>query len=150
MEGDQGMAVRFARIDPEARIPNQARPGDAGLDLYTLGTYKIEPGAFVDLLCGVRAAFDPGWWGHIVGRSSTFRNRGLLVIPAVIDSGYTGPLFVGVVNQNKTPVLVEHGDRLGQLILMANQTDFAEIREVSLDQIPNTVRGQTGFGSTGR
>ena len=144
------MAVRFARLNRDAQIPKQGKPGDVGLDLFTLGTHMVEPGSFVDVPCGVRVAFDPGWWGHIVARSSTYRHRGLLVVSGVIDSGYTGPLFVGVVNQGPDPMLVEHGDRLGQMILMANYTDVAVIKEISLEDMPVTERGQDGFGSTGR
>lgn len=127
--------------------PTRAHDDDAGLDLYVQGDYTIEPGEMVDLDLGVAIKSPPGTWTLLTGRSSTMRNRGLLVAQGVIDPGYTGPLYATVYNLRREPVQVNDGDRIAQLIVFTNQTE--SVTPVRVAELPQTSRGSKGFGSSG-
>jgi len=128
--------------------PTRAHADDAGFDLYVNGDWTIEPNHFVDIDLNCAVAFPEGSWGLLTGRSSTLRNRGLMVTQGIIDHGYTGPLFAGVWNLTSETVEVKHGDRIAQLVIMANLAPFiVQIEET--DELPQTTRGQNGFGSSG-
>jgi dUTP pyrophosphatase len=128
--------------------PTRAHHDDAGLDLYVTGEYEIAPGQMVDLDLGVSIKSPPGTWTLLTGRSSTMRNRGLLVAQGVIDPGYTGPLYATAYNLLSEPVVVRDGERIAQLIVLPNLTQHVEPVEVA--DLPDTARGSKGFGSSGR
>jgi dUTP pyrophosphatase len=128
--------------------PTRAHHDDAGLDLYVQGDYWIEPGHTVDLDLGVSIKSPPGTWTLLTGRSSTMRNRGLLVAQGIIDPGYVGPLYATVHNLRKEIVEVHDGERIAQLIVLPNLTQFVE--PVRVTELPDTARGDKGFGSSGR
>ena len=136
----------LVKITGPGRLPLRALNGDAGADLFVAEAVTIDPQSFVDVHSGIQISLPPGVWCEIVGRSSTLRKRGLLVIQGVIDNGYTGPLYAGVWNLTDQPVLVEAGERLAQLILHPLiERPFVEW----FDELPTTARGSNGFGSTG-
>lgn len=140
--------VKTKLLAPSAKLPSRVHHGDAGFDLYVSRTAKIEPGAFTDVHCDVAVQLPDNVWGLIVGRSSTIRNRGLLVTPGVIDSGWRGELFAGVWNLNSHAVEVAAGDRLAQLIPMPLLSDRLGL--VQWDKLDEHDRGTNGFGSTGQ
>lgn len=128
--------------------PTRAYHDDAGLDLYVHGDYRVEPGQYVDIDLGVAIKAPPGHWVLLTGRSSTMRNRRLLVAQGVIDPGYVGPLYAGVTNMGDEPVHVKDGERIAQLIAFENRTE--NLRLVEVDVLPETERGDRGFGSSGQ
>jgi len=121
--------------------------GDAGFDLYTSEETWVEPGAFIDVPCGLSVQLPPGYWGFIVGRSSTLRKHRLLVVSAVIDNGYRGPLFVGVQNMGFDTFTAKAGMRLAQLIPMPLAA--ADMVQTRVDRLDPSDRGSSGFGSSG-
>lgn len=127
--------------------PTRAYRDDAGLDLYVHGDHTVEPGAYCDVDLNVRIKTPPGYWVLLTGRSSTMRNRRLLVAQGVIDPGYVGPLYAGVTNMGTEPVEIKHGERIAQLIAFRNETERLQLVEV--DELPGTERGDRGFGSSG-
>jgi dUTP pyrophosphatase len=127
--------------------PTRAHDDDAGLDLYVQGEYTIQPGEMADLDLNLSIKSPPGTWTLLTGRSSTMRNRGLLVAQGVIDPGYTGKLYATVYNLRREPVIIAHGDRIAQLIVLPNLTQFIE--PVLVAELPETKRGGRGFGSSG-
>lgn len=128
--------------------PTRAHQDDAGLDLYVVEHSVVMPGEMADLDLGVAVKSPPGTWTLLTGRSSTMRNRGLLVAQGVIDPGYTGPLYATVYNLTKQPVQVQAGERIAQLIVLPNLTQCVE--PVRVAALPQTERGAKGFGSSGR
>lgn len=106
----------------------------------------IPPLGSAELSTGLRVKVPDDSWGNIKSRSSTGWKKRLDVFEGVIDSGYTGPLFVLVFNPNQIPIRVHEGDRLAQLILMPKYPTKMVVRCSSL---PTTIRGATGFGSSG-
>lgn len=132
---------------PESRLPTRGYGDDAGLDLYVVGNWTIEAGAFLDVPCGVAVEL-PDWsWGLLTGRSSTLRAKKLLVHSGIIDSGYRGPLFAGVWNMSEVDVEVKNGERIAQLIILPNTTK--DVNPVQASSLKPHERGEAGFGSTG-
>ena len=127
--------------------PTRAYADDAGLDLYVNGSHTIDPGEYVDVDLNISIKTPPGYWVLLTGRSSSMRNRRILVAQGVIDPGYTGPLYAGVTNMGKTPAVIHHGERIAQLIVFRNETEA--LRLVPADDLPDTERGDRGFGSSG-
>ena len=127
--------------------PTRAYDDDAGLDLYVNGDYTVEPGQYIDIDLNIKIKTPPGYWVLLTGRSSSMRNRRLLVAQGVIDPGYTGPLYAGVTNMGTEPVEVKHGERIAQLIAFRNETE--NLRLSYVDELPQTERGDRGFGSSG-
>lgn len=137
------------RVTGPGTAPTRAYNDDAGFDLYTHGYHEIEARSFADVDCGVAIELPVGMWGRICGRSSTIRQRGLLVVEGIIDSGYRGRLFAGVWNLTDQPVAVNNGERIAQFIPFHNAA--SEIRRVErVEQLTETDRGASGFGSSGQ
>lgn len=131
---------------------SRAYQGDAGIDLPIVlseseqkhGGLRIWSGDRISLHTGIIMEFPEGYWGRIIHRSSTEKERRLRIIEGVIDD-YRGEILVQVHNQNSDTVEVYHGDRLGQIII-AKSCPF--IIEYS-DTLRESHRGSKGFGSSG-
>ena len=123
----------------------RAYPGDAGFDLFCQGEHQIAPGASLDIPLGVRVQLPEGWWGLLTGRSSALRKRGLVVVQAVIDQGYRGPLYACVQNTTGRVVVVKHGERLAQLVPLPLFPGWV----VPVQELDGHGRGTNGFGSSG-
>ena len=146
------LLVKYASTEVSARVRLQpAKPGDCGLDLYNASPSPITvlPGRSVEVPAGVSVKIPDGYAGFIRPRSSTFARRGLFIVEGIIDSGYTGPLFTHVwnpaLNGHNYPVIIGPWERLSQLIVVP----VPALSVVETAEMPVTVRGATGFGSTG-
>lgn len=139
------LQVQYIKLNGLAREPRNAYGNDAGWDLFVMGSTIIEPGSFVDVRSGVAAAIPEGYYGRIIGRSSTIRSRGLIVMEGIIDAGFRGELFAGVYNPGQTRVTVHHGDSLAQIIIQL----VPEIQWIQIRELPPSDRGTQGFGSSG-
>ena len=138
----------WVALSDTAQGPTKAHWDDAGFDLYVdEHDWMIQPGQFVDIPLGIAAKLPPGTWGLLTGRSSTLRRMGLMVAQGVIDSGYTGPLFAGVWNLTDRAITVAFGSRIAQYIVMTNAGLYLD--PVQVEELPQTERGQKGFGSSG-
>lgn len=136
----------------DGQLPSRTYAGDAGYDLYVAQDVIIPSGCYKDVPSGVRVALPPNTWARIVGRSSTMRNRGLLVNEGVIDNGWRGPLFFGVKNLGEKAAHLIRGERIAQLIISPNLSpgyapSWASAAE--FETIPHDGRGTNGFGSSG-
>lgn len=132
--------------DGEPTCPTRKFEGDAGFDIYVSRDTWIGPLGFVDIHTDLKIALPDGTWGRVVGRSSSVRRRHLLVVEGIIDNGYRGELFFGVLNLRPWPVKIKKGERLAQLLIH----DIADIRWRYEGDLPDSVRGSRGFGSTGK
>lgn len=133
--------------DNGSHLPTQSHADDAGFDLFVAENIEIPPGRFVDVPAGVSIEFPPNVWGMITGRSSTLRKHQLLVNPAIIDTGYRGPLFAGVWNMGQETFHAHQGSRLAQLIPLPNLAP--SLRATQVGALSSSARGTNGFGSTG-
>lgn len=123
-----------------------ALEGDVGYDLRAARDVFVPASAEgpTYIPTGVRIKAPEGVWTRIVGRSSTTR-RGLLVIEGIIDNAYTGELLIACVNLTDRVVRVKAGDRIAQVICCPVITPKLAVVEA----LPETARGEKGFGSTG-
>ncbi len=155
------MHVRFRKLHPEARLPTAGTPGSIGLDIYAhLLTESGRPNntmipSFATRAIPTGLAFCPEpaaelepWTAFICSRSGMAGNSIFVTnAPGIIDPDYTGELKVLLYNGSHSTVWIQHGDRVGQIVLV--KTIYAEAVEAQ-SAPPKTARGMKGFGSTGR
>ena len=144
------MKLRVKKLDERAVIPTYGTEFSAGADLYAIldGTVEIPPHTTLMISTGLSLEIPEGYCGLIFARSSMGAKRGLA--PAnkvgVIDADYRGEVKVALHNHRDTAATVEPGERVAQLAIVPFlHADFEEADELSA-----TVRGEGGFGSTGR
>ena len=138
----------FRRLRPEAELPSAQHPGDAGLDLRAAVDAVVQPGERVMIPTGVAVAIPEGHAGLVLPRSGLASKHGLTMAnsPGLIDAGYRGEVICAAVNLDReAPVKVHVGDRIAQLVVVA----LPDIEPVWADELPETRRGDSGFGSTG-
>ncbi len=142
------MELAFKRLDPDARLPERAHPGDAGLDLRSLIDVEVKPGERALVPTGLAVAIPEGHAGLVLPRSGLASRHGLTMAnaPGLIDAGYRGEVICAVVNLDREQaVRIARGDRIAQLVVVA----IPEVTPVFVDELPPSSRGEGGFGSTG-
>lgn len=141
--------LRFKKLTPNAITPTYGTPQAAGADLYSgMDTVvTIAPGATEFIKTGLALEIPDGLVGLIYARSGMACKKG--VAPAnkvgVIDSDYRGEIMVALHNHGSSPVSVEPGDRIAQLVL----TPYITAQFCEAAELDDTERGNGGFGSTG-
>jgi dUTP pyrophosphatase len=92
-------------------------------------------------------AIPEGFAGFVTPRSGLAARSGLGVVnsPGLVDSGYRGEIKVILVNLGSDPIQIERGDRVAQMVVVPIATQEFEV----VDELPESVRGAGGFGSTG-
>lgn len=124
--------------------------GDAAWDVPAMERVTLSVGQRARVRTGVYIAPPDDVWVHMVGRSSMFA-KGLFVEPGVIDAGWRGELEAKVYNLSSSPVVIEEGERIAQLIPHRIEAQLLLPQEVSsLELLPYGDRGTNGWGSTGK
>ena len=139
----------FRRLRPDARLPEAAHAGDAGLDLRAAEPAKVGPGERAMIPTGLAVAIPDGHAGLVLPRSGLASKQGLTLAnaPGLIDAGYRGEVVVAVVNLDRDQaVTIEAGDRIAQLVVVA----LPQVAPAFVDELPDSHRGEGGFGSSGR
>lgn len=140
--------VQLRRLHPQASVPAYARPGDAGADLSSVAEVRLGPGERALVPTGVAIALPDGLVGLVHPRSGLAARHGLSIVnaPGTIDSGYRGEIMVNLINLDPhEPVTISVGDRIAQLVVQP----VVQARFTVVDSLPDTVRGETGHGSSG-
>lgn len=140
--------LAFQQLDPGARLPERAHPGDAGFDLRANENAVVQPGQRVMIGTGVAVAIPEGFAGLVLPRSGLASKHGLTLAnaPGLIDSGFRGEVVVSAINVDRQePVRIARGDRIAQLVVV--ETPALEAHWA--DELPPSARGGMGFGSTG-
>lgn len=131
-----------------ADVPVYAHPGDAGADLTAAEAVRLEPGRRALVGTGVRIALPDGYVAFVVPRSGLAARHGITIVnaPGTVDAGYRGEIKVSLLNTDPDEAFeIAAGDRIAQLIVMpVPRANFIEV-----DELPDSVRGEGGFGSTG-
>lgn len=141
--------LQVQRLDRHAIVPTRAHDGDAGLDLCACEAVTVKPGERVLVRTGIAIALPPGTAGFVLPRSGLAIKHGVSLVnsPGLIDEGYRGEIKVIVINLDPDePFHIEAGDRIAQLVVQ--RVEHVEVREVAA--LPESARGDGGFGSTGR
>jgi len=141
------MEIKLKRLDTDLPMPECAHPGDAGADLFARDDCTLEPGAREVVATGVAIALPDGYAGLVVPRSGLAARSGVGVVnsPGLLDSGYRGEIKVILVNHGAQPVSFQRGDRIAQLVVVP----VASPVFVPVGELPESARGEGGFGSTG-
>lgn len=132
--------------DPQL-VPTRGNAGDAGYDLRSSTDIELLPSQRVLVPTGVSVAIPAGYVGLVHPRSGLAINSGITVLnaPGTIDSGYRGEIMVPLINHSTETFAIKKYDRIAQIVFQAYEdVDFIEVVE-----LPGTMRGTKGFGSTG-
>lgn len=149
--GATNMELKIKKLRENAVIPTKATVGSAGFDLYAAIDNNIEipaKGSAV-IPTGIAIALpSDGYVALIFPRSGLSVKYGISMLNCVgvIDSDYRGELSIGLINHFETPYTIKPGERIAQLLLMP----IATATMLIVDELDDTVRGEKGFGSTGR
>ncbi|AXL12228.1 dUTP diphosphatase [Microbacterium foliorum] len=129
-------------------VPGYAHPGDAGADLVAAEAVRLAPGERALVATGVRIALPDGYAAFVVPRSGLAAKHGISIVnsPGTVDAGYRGEIKVSLINTDiHSAYDVAVGDRIAQLIVMpVTRAVF-----IPVEQLPDSIRGDGGFGSTG-
>lgn len=142
--------VRIKKLNDAARIPTYGSEYSAGADLYacTEADLVIEPGETVVVKTGIAMEIPVGYAGLIYARSGLATKEGLA--PAnkvgVVDADYRGEIMVALHNHSKETRTVTAGERIAQMVI----APFLTAEFLPCEELSDTVRGEGGFGSTGK
>ena len=144
------MKVKIKKLNENATIPTYGSPYAAGADLYACidGTEAISPSETKLIKTGLAIELPIGYAAFIYARSGLASKRGLA--PAnkvgVVDCDYRGEIMVALHNHSDKIQSIEPGERIAQMVIAPYIT--AEFEES--EALSDTVRGEGGFGSTGK
>ena len=140
--------VPVRRLDPDLPMPAYAHPGDAGADLVAAEDVELAPGERRLVPTGIAVAVPDGYVGLVHPRSGLAHRLGVTVLnaPGTVDAGYRGEILVNLVNHDPAAtVRISRGDRIAQLLVQRVERAAFHV----VDELPETVRGAGGHGSTG-
>ena len=121
--------LRFARLDPDAKLPTRKHPTDAGVDVYANETITILPFSAARVRTGLTFDVRPQFMLLAKPKSGS----DFLLGAGVIDPGYQGEILIKVVNYTPQPLTIRRGDALAQLVQVAILNDPVE--EVSVEEV---------------
>ena len=142
--------VNIKKLNENATIPTYGSQFSAGADLYACNeeSIVIKPHQTVLVKTGIALEIPEGYAGLIYARSGIATKRGLA--PAnkvgVVDSDYRGEVMVALHNHSSIVQEIEPNERIAQLVV----TPFLKVDFCETDELTDTVRGEGGFGSTGK
>lgn len=142
--------VNVKKLSPDATLPTYGSEYAAGADLYALTQEPIEiaPTQTAFVHTGIAIELPYGTVGLIYARSGLACKKGLA--PAnkvgVIDCDYRGEIMVALHNHSSETRVIKNGERIAQLVITPYFTASFELT----DELSDTVRGEGGFGSTGK
>ena len=141
--------LRVQRLDPRAKLPTRAYPGDAGLDLYALDDALLAPGERESLRTGIAVEIPDGQAGLVLPRSGLAARHGIALVnaPGLIDAGYRGEVRVLLLNTDRDSAVRDRRPGTGSpssCSCGSSSPDVLEVGELAL-----SARGAGGFGSSG-
>lgn len=144
------MKLEIKKLNERAIIPEYQSTEAAGADLHACldAPVAIAAGERAIVPTGIAIALPKGFEGQVRPRSGLAAKHGVTTLntPGTIDSDYRGELHVILINHSQEPFIVNHGERIAQLIIARHETaEFEEVQKLS-----ESTRGENGFGSTGK
>ena len=140
------LAVKIKRLNDQATLPAYGHPGDAGLDVYSLENYTLQPGERHIFFLGFALEIPDGYVAIVKDKSSLPKNGGLHTMAGVYDSGYRGEYNTNIINLGQQPYQINKGDKIAQLLILPVAS--AQLEEVT--SLSESSRGEGRFGSTGK
>ena len=142
--------VFIKKLDPLVKLPSYKSEGASGMDLmaFIKDQINIKPKTSSLIPTGLSIAFPKEYEIQIRPRSGLAAKNNISVLntPGTIDSDYRGELKVIIYNHGNKDFIINNGDRIAQMIL----TPVIKMELEETDNLPETLRGGSGFGSTGK
>ena len=142
--------VLIKKLDPDVQLPEYKTSGASGVDLvaFIKEPINLEPKTSVLIPTGLSVAFPEDYEIQIRPRSGLAAKNNISVLntPGTIDSDYRGEIKVIIYNHGNKNFSINNGDRIAQMIL-------APVVKMELEEkndLPKSIRGKSGFGSTGK
>lgn len=151
MSAGERIKIYFKKLDHAKELPLPVYESDeaAGMDIRAAldKPMTLQPGERNLVPTGLQMALTFGYEAQIRPRSGLAYKKGITMLnsPGTIDSDYRGEVKVLAINHGNEPYVIEHGDRIAQMVVAPVYQP--EIEET--DSLPETNRGEGGFGSTG-
>lgn len=140
------MKLKVKKINPEAKLPAYAHPGDVGLDLLSLEDYDLKPGERKVFFVGLAFEFPNSFAAIVKDKSSLPNKASLHTMGGVYDAGYRGEYNVQLINLGQEVYHISKGDKIAQLVIFP--VEIADLEEVQ--NLSDSSRGEGRFGSTGK
>ena len=142
--------VLIKKLDPLVKLPSYKSEGASGMDLmaFIKDQINIKPKTSSLIPTGLSIAFPKEYEIQIRPRSGLAAKNNISVLntPGTIDSDYRGELKVIIYNHGNKDFIINNGDRIAQMIL----APVIKMELEETDNLPETLRGEGGFGSTGK
>ena len=146
------VAIRHWPGDEDLPLPQYQSKHAAGMDLHAAVNGDcpkvLEPGAIALVPCGFAIALPDGYEAQVRPRSGLATKQGVTLInsPGTIDADYRGQVMVPLINLGPEPVTIERGMRIAQMII----APVSRVQWRCVEQLPDSDRGDRGFGHTGQ
>ena len=142
--------VLIKKLSPEVELPSYKTSGASGMDLmaFIKSSITIKPKTSCLIPSGLSMAFSEDYEVQIRPRSGLAAKNNISVLntPGTIDSDYRGEIKVIIYNHGNEDFVVNNKDRIAQMIL----TPVVKMELQEANELPETIRGEGGFGSTGK
>ena len=142
--------VLIKKLNPDVELPVYKTKGASGMDLVAFieEPIKIAPNSSYLVPTGLSMAFSGDYEVQIRPRSGLAAKNSITVLntPGTIDSDYRGEIKIILFNHGKEDFIINNKDRVAQMIL----TPVIKMKLEETDNLPDTIRGEGGFGSTGK
>ncbi len=140
------MKLKIKKLDPNAKLPEYAKVGDAGMDLFALEDTVARPMEVVRVRTGIAMEIPAGYVGLCWDKSGISINHKIKLLGGVIDAGFRGEIIMGLINLGTEPYTFEKGHKVMQLLIQKVE----QLEIIEAEQLSETERGVGGFGSTGK
>ena len=142
--------VLIKKLSSSVELPNYKTDGASGMDLmaFIKEPITLKPNSSCLVPTGISVAFSSDFEIQIRPRSGLAAKNNISVLntPGTIDSDYRGEIKVILFNHSNSDFLINNKDRIAQMIL----TPVIKMDLEETENLPKTIRGEGGFGSTGK
>ncbi len=151
MNGQEPIKVFFLKLEHfgSLPLPQYETEDSAGMDLRAANPEPITlaPGKRTLVPTGLKMALPAGYEAQIRPRSGLAYRSGITMLntPGTIDADYRGEVKVLAINHSDEPFTINHGDRIAQMVI----APVLQAKIIETEKLPETTRGEGGFGSTG-
>lgn len=138
--------LKVKKLQSDAKIPHYAHPYDAGMDLFSSEHMVVPVGQRVLVGTGIAMEIPEGYVGLVWDKSGLSNTHGIKTLGGVIDAGYRGEIKVGLVNLGNEDYVIGTGHKIAQMLIQKIEHPTIAL----VDELTESVRGEGGFGSTGK
>ena len=142
--------VLIKKLSPEVKLPSYKTSGASGMDImaFIKSAITIKPKSSCLIPTGLSMAFSEEYEVQIRPRSGLAAKNNISVLntPGTIDSDYRGEIKIIIYNHGNENFVINNKDRIAQIIL----TPVIKMELQETEELPETIRGEGGFGSTGK